>query len=79
MASRFLTMTKGSDVIMVEITDDGVIKYTTNPISGMNHANAEQFRRALGARMGKAPTATRRGDVISAGKLQNRLHTHNHE
>ena len=58
----------GNDVMEIEILEDGTIKTTTDPISGANHANAEQFLRFMGQMTGGEQTRVRKGTG----------HTHTH-
>ena len=58
-----------NDEIEIEILLDGGIKVTTDPVSGANHQNAEQFLREMGRLAGGDTTRARR---------HNHKHQHNH-
>lgn len=57
-------------MMQIEILEDGTIKTTTDPISGANHQNAEEFLRTMARLAGGETTRVRRGDAHS--------HTHTH-
>jgi len=63
-----------TDTIQIEILDDGTIKVTTDPISGPNHVNAEQFLRFIATLAGGETTRTRRVHASLAHVLA--AHTH---
>ena len=70
-----------TDTIAIEILDDGTIKVTTDPISGPNHLNAEQFLRLLAELAGGETTRTRRVIASLAHVLAAHTHdghTHSH-
>jgi hypothetical protein len=58
----------GNDVMEIEILEDGTIKTTTDPISGANHANAEEFLRFVGRMAG--------GDVKREKRTRTTGHVH---
>lgn len=60
-----------NDVIQVEILEDGTLKFTTDPISGSNHANAEEALRFIARMAGGETTRVKRSDVHHA-------HGHHH-
>ena len=64
------------DEIQIEVLEDGTIKSTTDPISGANHANAEQFLRYV-AQLGGGDTTIRK----KAGHTHTHhgAHTHDHD
>ena len=51
----------GNDIMDIEILEDGTIKTTTDPISGANHANAEEFLRFVGRMAGGEVERKRKG------------------
>lgn len=57
------------DEIAIEILEDGTIKSSTDPISGANHGNAEQFLRYMG---------TLGGGETSIKKKAGHAHHHHH-
>jgi hypothetical protein len=57
------------DNMEIEILDDGTIKFTTDPISGANHQNADEFLKSVARLAGGETTRVRRND----------RHTHVHE
>ena len=61
------------DEIQIEVLEDGTIKSTTDPISGANHANAEQFLRQMATLAGGDTTRTRK-----AGHTHHGAHSHDH-
>lgn len=62
------------DDIQIEILEDGTIKVITDPVSGANHANAEQFLRDMAAKAGGETVRRRKG----AGHAHEHGHTHVH-
>ena len=60
-----------SDDIQIEIMEDGTIKSSTYPISGANHANAEQFLRLMATMAG--------GETTRQRKAGHHHHHHQHE
>ena len=58
----------GQDAMEIEILEDGTIKTTTDPISGANHANAEQFLAFVGRMAG--------GEQKRERRAGHRTHTH---
>ena len=64
----------GQDHMKFEILEDGTIKVITDPISGPNHVNAEQFLRLIGQMAGGEVTRTRRMDVHR--NISQTLHDH---
>lgn len=58
------------DAIEIEILEDGTIRSTTDPISGANHANAEQFLKYVGTLAG--------GDTTIKKKAGHTHHHHSH-
>lgn len=62
-----------SDDIQIEILEDGTIKSSTDPISGANHANAEQFLKLMGTLAGGETKRERKAGHHHHG------HTHTHE
>lgn len=65
----------GLDRIPIEILDDGTIKFTTDAVSGPNHAAAEAFLRECAKLAGGETTRTRRADTHTHAHS----HTHSHE
>jgi hypothetical protein len=63
-----------SDDIEIEILEDGTIKSSTNPISGANHANAEQFLKQMATLAGGTTERKRKG----SGHHHHGAHTHEH-
>lgn len=59
------------DEIIIEITEDGTIKMTTDPVSAANHSNAEGFLKEMSRLAGGETKRVKRGDKIA--------HTHVHE
>jgi hypothetical protein len=62
-----------NDEMTIEILEDGTIKTTTNPISGANHQNAEEFLKSMARLAGGETTRVRRNDRHEHG------HTHTDE
>lgn len=62
-----------NDNIEIEILADGTIKVTTDPISGANHANAEEFLRFMARMAGGETVRVKRTDV------HHHHHDHTHE
>lgn len=60
------------DTIKGEILADGTIKTVTDPISGANHQNAEQFLKGIADLAGGKTTRQKRTD-------KGHTHTHSHE
>lgn len=60
------------DTIEIEILEDGTIRSTTDPISGANHANAEQFLKFMATLGGGETTITKRSG-------HHHGHHHHHE
>jgi hypothetical protein len=58
------------DKMLFEVLPNGLIKVTTDPISGVNHVNADQFLRLVQEMAGGETTIERRKDV---------RHQHSHE
>lgn len=56
----------GNDIMEIEILEDGTIKTTTDPISGANHANAEQFLKFVGQMTGGEMKRERRAQRTQA-------------
>ena len=65
-----------TDDIEIEILEDGTIKSTTNPVSGANHANAEQFLALMGRMAGGETTRVRKGTAHT--HTHGHAHTHDH-
>lgn len=65
------------DTMRIEILEDGTIKTTTDPISGSNHQNAEQFLRMMATLAGGETTRVKRTDVH--GHVHHHDHDHDHE
>lgn len=61
-----------TDNIRIEVLPDGRIKFTTDAISGPNHASAEQFLKYVATLAGGETTRERRTDV------KHQTHTHDH-
>ena len=51
------------DTIEIEILDDGTVKVTTDPISGPNHLNAEQFLAFMARTLGGTTQTNRRRET----------------
>jgi hypothetical protein len=66
------------DKIQIEILADGTIKFTTDPISGPNHVNAEQFLRMVGQLAGGETTRERRKDAHQHQHEHEHEHDHSH-
>jgi len=62
-----------SDKIEIEITEDGLIKSSTDKVSMPNHANAEMFLREM-ARLAGGPTERKR----KHGHTGHHAHEHEH-
>lgn len=62
------------DEIQIEILEDGTIKSSTDPISGANHANAEQFLKHMATMAGGVTEIKRKG----SGQHSHGAHTHEH-
>ena len=62
-----------TDVMNIEILPDGRIKTTTDPISGANHSNAEEFLKFIARMAGGETTIVRRKEAHTHS------HTHIHE
>lgn len=60
-----------TDHIEIEVLEDGTIKVITDPISGANHANAEEFLRFMARMAGGETTRVKRSDTHHA-------HGHHH-
>lgn len=67
-----------SDTIQIEVLEDGTIKVTTDPISGANHANAEQFLAFMSTLAGGETTRVKRGDAHSHSHGHGHSHGHDH-
>jgi len=70
------------DDIQIEITEDGTIKVTTDPVSGANHANAEQFLRDMAAKAGGQTSRRRKGHGHAHEETGTHVHLgggHTHE
>lgn len=52
------------DNLDIQILEDGTIKFTTDAVSGANHANAEQFLRLVGDLAGGETKRVRRPDRV---------------
>lgn len=63
-----------SDKIKIEILPGGIIKTTTDKVSGANHMNAEAFLREMGRLAGGKIERKHRH-----GTHGTHTHTHNHE
>jgi hypothetical protein len=63
-----MTVKKGSDIIEIEVLDDGTIKTSTNKISMPNHQNAEAFLRTTSELAG--------GKVEVKQKKGSKMHEH---
>lgn len=68
-----------TDVMQIEILEDGTIKTTTDPISGANHQNAEEFLRFVARSAGGETTRVRRKDVHTHSHSHDHSHDHSHE
>jgi hypothetical protein len=66
------------DNIEIEILEDGTIKVITDPISGPNHANADEFLKAMGRLAGGETTREKRKDVHHHGHTHDHDHEHQH-
>jgi hypothetical protein len=66
------------DVMQIEILEDGTIKTTTDPISGANHQNAEEFLRFVARMAGGETTRTRRTDAHHHSHSHSHSHSHEH-
>ena len=69
-----MTFGKG-DEIQIEIMEDGLIKTTTDPISGANHSSAEQLLKYVATLAGGETTIKRNG----SGTHTHGTFTHEHE
>lgn len=65
-----------ADKMKIEVLADGTIKTTTDPISGANHQNAEQFLDFM-ARMGGGET--KRVSRVDGSHLSQHVHDAFHE
>lgn len=66
---------KGKDIVEIEVTDDGLIKVSTDKVSQENHENCESVYRLVASMAGGS---TRR--VLKPGvSLQAALHAHTHD
>lgn len=63
-----------ADDITIEILEDGTIKVITDPISGANHSNAEQFLQFMGRLAGGETSRQRKG----TGHQHHHGHEHDH-
>ena len=64
------------DEIEIEVLPDGTIKSSTNPISGANHATAEQFLRYMATLAGGDTTRTRKAGHTHT---HHGAHSHDHD
>jgi hypothetical protein len=70
-----------SDILSIEILDDGTIRTTTDVVSGANHANAEQFLKYLATLAGGDTVRVKRTDAHAHGHSHSHSHdeAHDHE
>jgi hypothetical protein len=68
-----------TDTMQIEILEDGTIKTTTDPISGANHANAEEFLRFMARMAGGETTRQRRTDAHHHHGEHEHAHDHDGE
>lgn len=70
---------KPEDSIIIEFLPNGLLKLTTDPISGPNHMTAEELVTALARGMGGTVERARRTDKQGvAHSHQHGEHTHEH-
>ena len=60
-----------SDILTIEILDDGTIKTTTDPISPANHQSAEAFLKGI--------TQLAGGEMTREKRHKHHHHHHHHE
>lgn len=65
------------DEIKITILKDGTIKVVTDPISGPNHYNAEQFLSGISALAGGTTTREPRSDRPHHHHTEEEGHVHN--
>jgi len=65
------------DELIIEFIGNGMIKVTTDKISGPNHMKAEDFLASLARGQGGAVTRTSRGS--SKPHVHEHTHEHTHE
>ena len=63
-----------SDNVEVEVLEDGTLKFSTDKISGANHANAEAFLAEVGRMLGGKVERRRK-----QGTARQHTHEHAHE
>lgn len=67
------------DEMIIEFIGNGMIKVTTDKISGPNHMKAEEFLAALARGLGGQVTRTSKGSSKPHIHEHSHEHTHTHE